>query len=327
MKLHYISPILFFLFLSCENKTNSKEENTSTVDVPKIESDKSVNIEEDKADGSRSVKNLSDKSYDLSYFSGKAEVATYKLTKARYKDKHPGEAVLIFVTEPFLINKQVKADQPTSENSVKVLKMNRIDRFSTGIYDYSQFTSVFTPIEKYDVHYPLKMTLGSQDWCGQSFTQINNNDGFEYEHKSYFESDGDTSYHIDYVLTEDNIFNLARLSIDLLPVGEFEIFPSLTYLRNSHLEVKNYTAVGTLDYTETGFFYVYEIPELRRSVRFFLSSENQNRILSWEESYPTVTDNVMRTSTYELKGVKVLPYWELNKKENAGLRKELKMMY
>src|SRR5690554_5497190 len=114
------------------------------------------NMEEEKTTGKTSfgVENRSSRSHDLPYFSGQAEIATYQLKKARYDDYHPGEAVLIFVTEPFLKEEQVKADNPTEENSVKVLKMNRVDRFNTGIYDYAQFTSVFTPIEKFEAKYP-----------------------------------------------------------------------------------------------------------------------------------------------------------------------------
>ncbi len=318
MKLKYTYIIGLALFLSCENKKPQNEGHETIIDTLIIESNEG---------NMRNVENLSDQSYDASFFSGKAEIATYTLKKARYQDIHPGESVLIFVTEPFLIDKQVKADKPTSENSVNVLKMNRVDRFSTGIYDYSQFTSVFTPIKKYNPSYPIKITMGSQDWCGQSFTQINNDKGYKYEHKSYFESEGDTSFHIDYVISEDNMMNLARLSTDLLPIGEFSMLPSLAYLRTSHSEIKSYMAVGSLDSTETGFIYAYEIPELSRNVRVFLSIENNNRITRWEESYPTVFDKVIRTSTYELKGVEVLPYWELNKTENTGLRKDLKLIY
>lgn len=245
--------LLFLVFLfSCENKPNQKEEVYLKVDTLKVENEIAEytdNVKEaDKMDM------VSYRVFDVSDFSGKAEIATYSLTKARYKDKHPGEAVLIFVTEPFLLDQQVKSDKPTSSNSVNVLKMNRIDRFSTGIYDYSQFTSVFTPVEKYNAKYPLKVTMGSQDWCGQSFTQMNNRDGFDYEHRSYFESEGDTSFRIEYVFTEDNMMNMARLAKDLLPVDEFTIFPSLSYLRSSHAEIKNYKAIGSLDSTDTEIF-------------------------------------------------------------------------
>ncbi|PWH87061.1 hypothetical protein [Brumimicrobium oceani] len=320
MKLNYYLLPFLMLLLGCENKTAETKKTVTVVDAP-IAVDHVLEEEPVK-------EKLSNNTFNVDYFSGKAEIATYTLRKARYSEEnHQGEAVLIFVTEPFLIEEQVKADSPTPENSVKVLKMNRIDRFKTGLYDYSQFTSVFTPVEKYDAMYPLKITMGSQDWCGQSFTQVNNKGGFNFEQKSYFESEGDSSFHMDYVVMEDNLMNIARLSTDLLPVGDFTVFPSISFLRSSHVEMKNYEALGSLDSLESGLFYVYEIPELRRSVRFFLSSEFDNRIMGWEESYPTVSDGKVRTSIYQLKGVNDLPYWDLNKKRDSSFRKEFNMIY
>lgn len=323
MKTKYYFLILLAFLLSCREDDAYKNNEYSSVDTLKVRGNVVLANESNNSE----VKNPSEKTYDMGYFSGQAEIATYSLKKARYQGIHPGETVLVFVTEPFLIEKQVKADYPTSENSVKVLKMNRVDRFTTGIYDYSQFTSVFTPYEKYEAKFPLKITMGSQDWCGQSFTQINNRDGFVYDHKSYFESEGDTSFKIEYVITEDNIMNLLRISKEILPIGKFEIFPSISYLRTSHKEIKNYQAKGSITITETGFVYNYEIPELRRNVNFYVTTENQNRIIKWEETYPTVFDDVLRTSIYELKGVEVLPYWKLNKTEDAEIRKDLKLVY
>ncbi|MBK9488612.1 MAG: hypothetical protein IPO07_07345 [Haliscomenobacter sp.] len=79
------------------------------------------------------------------WFEGKAEISHYTLSQNRYRDVHPGEAVLVFVTEPFLTDKQVKNEKGQLENSTTVLKLNAIQRFTTGIYDYSVMTSVFTP--------------------------------------------------------------------------------------------------------------------------------------------------------------------------------------
>ncbi|WP_159038380.1 septum formation inhibitor Maf [Brumimicrobium mesophilum] len=312
---------VFTLLLSCNSENiESNHINPETADS---------NIKNSEVGGDLEFKediNLSDENYDMSYFSGQAEIATYTLKKARYQDIHPGEAVLVFVSEPFLSEKQVKADRPNSDNSVKVLKMNRIDRFSTGVYDYSQFTSVFTPYQKYDAKYPIKITMGSQDWCGQSFYQVNNRNGFEFNQKSYFESEGDTIFNLDYVLTEDNMLNLIRISKDLLPIGEFEILPSISYLRSSHIEVKSYLANGSISSGENGFIYEYTIPEIKRSVKIHVSNDNQNRIMKWEETYPTVFDGTLRKSIYEMKGVEVMPYWRMNNKEDSYLRKELKLL-
>lgn len=271
----------------------------------------------------RVVKNKTDNSYSADYFSGKAEICSYELEKARYDSTHPGEAVLIFVTEPFLPIKQVKADDYSAQDYVQVLKMNRIDRFVTGIYDYSQFTSVFTPLYRYDQKFPLKITMSSQDWCGQSFMQLNNNKGFDVLLRSYFESEGDENIHLEYAIAEDNIFNLIRIDEELLPTGNFEIIPTFAFKRSSHTKENIFNAKATLKIKSDIMIYSYEIPELNRSVEIVFAPKNHNRITSWKETYPTVFDQEMRTSSYTLKKVQHVPYWEMNKAENVIFRDSL----
>ncbi|MDX1652610.1 MAG: septum formation inhibitor Maf [Brumimicrobium sp.] len=273
--------------------------------------------------GKRKVGNLSERNYDLSYFSGEAEISTYTLDKARYNGVHPGEAVLIFVTEPFLVSEQVKNDNPGESESIQVLKMNRIERFSTGVYDYSMMTSVFTPGSTYDASYPLKVTFSSQDWCGQSFMQLNNDFGYEILVRSYFESESDYTEKLDYCLTEDNIFNMARMDTALLPRGEFLIYPAMSYIRLSHEEFKPYTAKASLARMKDQVVYVYEIPELKRSVRIFMDPNDRFKILKWEETYPTLMDGKLRTSTYFLACSKRMKYWEKNSARDAHLRDSL----
>ena len=272
---------------------------------------------------SRNIQNKTEKSYSADYFSGKAEVCSYELEKARYDNTHPGEAVLIFVAEPFLPKKQVKADNYQAQDYVQVLKMNRIDRFVTGIYDYSQFTSVFTPLYRYDPKFPLKITMSSQDWCGQSYMQLNNNNGFDVLLRSYFEAEGDENIHLEYAIAEDNIFNLIRIDEQLLPTGNFDIIPSFAFKRSSHTKENTFNADATLKRNSDTLIYSYEIPELNRSVEIIFDPKNENRITSWKETYPTVFDQEMRTSSYTLKKAQHIPYWEVNKAEDVIFRDSL----
>src|SRR5947208_4024310 len=71
------------------------------------------------------------------WYKGKAELDRYSLTQARYGQTHEGEAVLIFVTEPFLKDKQVKYEHGVSKERLNVLKLNFTKRFFTGIYPYT----------------------------------------------------------------------------------------------------------------------------------------------------------------------------------------------
>lgn len=302
------------IFTSCESDVKEKN-----IDQNKKEASEDSN--------SVQVENKSSKTYDLSYFSGKAEVSTYQLEKARYNGVHPGEAVLVFVTEPFLVKEQVKSDNPDESNAVSVLKMNRIDRFSTGIYDYSMFTSVFTPTNKFSPEFPLKITMSSQDWCGQSYMQMNNNKGFVYMLRSYFETEGDTTQQMNYSLTEDNLFNLARIDTAFLPVGEFDIIPSMSHLRLSHSPLKKYKGNGSLANLENQVVYSYDIPELKRGVRIFMNPAKHFQIVRWEETYPTVFDGELRKSVYTLQNSQRLPYWELNETEDSHLRDSMGLKF
>ena len=50
------------------------------------------------------------------WYAGDAELTSYKLEQARYGEIREGTSVLIFVTEPFLPETQVKADRNNTSN-------------------------------------------------------------------------------------------------------------------------------------------------------------------------------------------------------------------
>lgn len=310
----YIRLIHFLLILTLLGCTNDSASNS-----------KSENLKEGSTKEGFNPQNKTDKSYKVDYFSGEAEISTYELSRARYDNNHPGEAVLIFVTEPFLFKDQVKSDEGSTDQTGQVLKMNRIDRFTTGIYDYSMYTSVFTPSEGFEIQHPLKITFSSQDWCGQVFAQLNNSNGLKYSQYSYFQSEGDTVFDVPYTITEDNIFNIARIDVDELPIGDFEILPSQSYLRTAHIDFKPYEARSSMEKSDSMIVYNYEIPALQRSVRIFLEPNNHNRISQWTETYPTIFDGVLRTSKYQLKSTRKTPYWKKNKLKDTHLRDSLKL--
>ena len=67
------------------------------------------------------------------WFDGYAEINSYTLIQSRYGEQRNGSAVLIYVTEDFLADEQVKANQKSS-TTIPVLKANRTKNFLTGIY-------------------------------------------------------------------------------------------------------------------------------------------------------------------------------------------------
>ena len=104
------------------------------------------------------------------WYQGLAELSRYELTQSRYGELHEGEAVLIFVTEDFLTDLQVKHEYGPATNAVSVLKLNAYRRFYTGLYPYNVMTSVFTPV---DGSPTLKVANSVHEWCGISYMQIN----------------------------------------------------------------------------------------------------------------------------------------------------------
>jgi hypothetical protein len=107
------------------------------------------------------------------WFDNKAEISSYDLVQAQYGKLNKGEAVMVFVSEEFRLDKQVKLESDAEENATTVLKLNFIKKFITGIYDYSMYTSVFTPVQTNTFSATLKVTNTNQEWCGQSFLQLN----------------------------------------------------------------------------------------------------------------------------------------------------------
>lgn len=135
---------------------------------------------------------LSDTRFAQTWHDGKAELAGYQLTINRYGQTRTGTAVTIFVTEPFSLSKQVKADDgkhPASD-VVNVMKLNLVQDFQTGIYPYHLMTSAFAAIEGSETGKVLKTTFSATEWCGQAWDQRNfRSDQVEHITHSYFDGE------------------------------------------------------------------------------------------------------------------------------------------
>src|SRR5438093_5303628 len=105
------------------------------------------------------------------WYKGKAELNRYSLEQSRYGQIHKGEAVLIFVTEPFLTDTEVKYEHGDRSKAVPVLKLNFTRRFFTGIYPYTLITSTFTPVD-FRKQRTLKIASSTQEWCGVTYSQL-----------------------------------------------------------------------------------------------------------------------------------------------------------
>ena len=106
------------------------------------------------------------KQFDDYWYAGDAEITSYTLSQDRYGEIHDGQAVLVFVTEPFSPSANTKADRPDNK-SVSVLKLNYTKKFNTGVYPYSMMNSTFFPID--NGQHSMKISSSSQEWCGHTY--------------------------------------------------------------------------------------------------------------------------------------------------------------
>ena len=262
---------------------------------------------------------------------GKAEVTSYELLQNRYDDVHPGQAVMIFVTEDFLTDKLVKNDNYTNPNSVPILKNNMVRKFPTGLYDYSMMSSVFTPVQTDEHPHTLKISSSSQEWCGHTYMQVNRvGQGYNMTLHSYFENEADQVRIAPSALFEDELYNRIRMDPKSLPVGDIEIYPSLMVLRLMHQSFEPLAAKAALsDYSGKDFkgkglkAYELSFPSIDRNLAIIFKAEAPYRIIGWKDAYPSAFDQQQRVTIAKRKKSVMSPYWQQNGLEDMKLRKAL----
>jgi hypothetical protein len=254
------------------------------------------------------------------WFSGLAELDRYELTQSRYGELVPGDAVLIFVTEDFLPDKQVKADSSDREvtGAVPVMKVNFTKTFDTGIYPYSIMTSSFLPLGQEGPPRVLKVTSSVQEWCGHVFSQMNlRKNRYQVRSFSYFESEGDRDESVEAALTEDSIWGLIRLNPDRLPVGSLRMIPGAEYRRLKHRPAAVEKAEAELVRPEDGLWtYRLHYPGSGRTLEIDFQPSFPHIIEGWRE-VDGLTTTAVRTHTVRN------AYWELNSPEDRAARESL----
>ena len=260
------------------------------------------------------------------WYQGKAELTRYELNQARYGEMHAGEAMLIFVTEPFLPDKQVKLERGDPSKGVTVLKLNSVRKFFTGIYPYSLMTSTFTPVSfSTKGTRTLKVASSSQEWCGQTFTQLNLRGGrYEGALRSYFEDEGDRAFGFDAAWLEDELWTRIRLAPETLPVGRVEVVPGLQYARLWHKEVRPEKAEATLRSDGREKVYSLDYSEIPRKLAIRFEAAFPWKIVSWEETQPGAFDgSPLLTTKAVATRTLLLDYWKRHDNADAHFRKEL----
>lgn len=303
--------LLVFFFVAC-NKVESEQQQEKSAQFTATQS------------------NVASPKLDSYWYQGKAEITRYELQQNRYQDVHPGEAIIVFVTEDFLTDKQVKNDTYQNKNSINVLKTNLIKRFATGIYDYSIMTSVFTPVDVQKYPQTLKETNSTQDWCGQAFMQLNwKNNQYETEIRSYFEAEADRNFKVPAAILEDELFNRIRMNPQGLPTGKIKILPSLSVARLLHKEFQVEDAEAVLqtyngkDFTgENLKSYRVAFATGNRTLEIVFENKSPFVIVGWKEAYPSFDKKVRETIAKRTKTI-LTPYWQENGLNDTALRKEL----
>lgn len=254
------------------------------------------------------------------WYVGEAEITSYKLEQERYGELREGTAVLVYVTEDFLPNEQVKADNYSKDNT-SVLKLNATKNFNTGIYPYSIMQSTFFPVSN-NTH-ALKISCSVQDWCGQVYAQLNNRDDFEIRSHSYFENEADQNYTLEKTWTENEFWNKLRIDPKSLPTGEISVIPSLEFTRLKHKPIKAYNAIGNFENNT----YILTYPELNRTLRINFEENFPYQILGWEETnlmgYGS-NPSTLTTKATKLNTLKT-SYWRQNSNSDSVLRETLKL--
>lgn len=270
------------------------------------------------------------KSFTDYWFAGKAEISSYRLEQAQYGALNPGSAVLIFVTEDFRTDTQVKSESPeTRDRSTPVLKTNLVRKCLTGIYDYAMFTSVFTPVETAKFPRTLKASTSVQEWCGHSYMQLNlRTMGYAVSSRSYFEKEATEDYQVGVTWLEDELWNRIRLAPDKLPTGEVSIIPSSVSGRLRHRKLDPLPATAQLGpYSGNAFagagLQAYTLTYTGDGTRLMIVFEKAfpHRIVGWEETYKQ--KDKLLTSRAVLQKTILSDYWNHNAPADSVLRKEL----
>jgi hypothetical protein len=266
------------------------------------------------------------------WFQGQAEITRFSLEQVRYGEIHNGDAVLIFVTEDFLPDKQIKYEYGNPPADLeKVLKLNFTRKFSTGIYPYSIMTSIFTPLDIENKN-TLKVTSSVQEWCGHTFMQLNYRDKkYKGMLHSYFQNEGDQEFQLADAVLEDEIWAKIRLNPQLLPTGGISIIPGLQYQRLLHTKPEVAKAIAFLEtisdpsISENELF-IYRViyQNLPRSLEIKFEQDFPYEIVAWEEKNLSSKDPGDGLITRAVKTHLIqIDYWNKNSVEDKVLLREL----
>lgn len=263
-------------------------------------------------------------SFEEYWYTGKAEITTYTLSQARYGELRQGNAVTVFVTEPFSMDKHVKSDDANAASVEQVLKLNSLRRFTTGIYDYSVMSSIFHPV---DEEHAVKVTTSVQDWCGHIWAQLDLfDDEISIDSHSYFESEGELQQKVPAANLEDEIWTQIRLDPSKLPTGEVSMIPGTVFSRLLHKPLSAEKATATLEADGEGqSVYTITYPAFQRTLTIHFNKSFPHEIQAWEDEYVSGWgDKAKKLKTTAVLNKRIQSdYWNKNSLDDLEMRKIL----
>lgn len=270
---------------------------------------------------------------------GRAEVDTYHLEQPRYGQVHLGSAVLIYVTEDFSYAERVKADpgQHPDHDVRKVLKLNAIRDFATGVYTYHVMTSSFLRVDAGDGQRaldPLKLTFSAQEWCGMVYDELIVNPArVARTLHTYF--DADTRPPSSLRVPPDLVYGdavpvlIRGLRGDWLAPGESRRLPYLPTAMSDRFahrppaltEVQVERVAGTRPLIDgAGTSWTVEewvvTPDGGPTTRWSVEAAAPHRVVGW-----TSDDGEVAL----LRATERIPYWSMNKTDNLPDRARLRI--
>lgn len=234
---------------------------------------------------------------------GRAEMAGYDLVTPRYGALRRGTAVAITVTETFSNEARVKADpgRHPPKDEFPVLKLNLVQDFATGIYDYQLMTSAFAALTSVNSRPPgalTKVSFGAQEWCGHVYAQMLFDASYaRYTGHSYFDGEADSASAIpspNDALSEDGLLLWARgFAAPVLARGDSAtatVTGSLRHARLLHQRIVSTSAslaraATTETITVPAGTFECEVARVRiqggRSWTFWVEAAAPHRIVQW----------------------------------------------
>jgi len=267
---------------------------------------------------------------------GKGEISSYKIIAPRYGELREGWSVLVFVTEEVSRTTRIKVESVAipANDRVPVLKLNRVVKFNTGIYDYSILTSTFSSVEsefgrpRFE---PMKISFSAQEWCGHVFQMlIPQRDHVELTLHSYFQNEGDQKRNLKLpsnAAYEDNLpIWIRELYGEVLKPGQrhdLQILPSSWFLRAAHQKAdfqsgwimkEEGEALKSTNGTTPTWRWTWQVGN--RKETYWVEKAYPHRILKWN-SPDGGKGEIIKTLR--------LPYWSLHGNEDMPYREQLEI--